>query len=107
MSRNFSVPTWAKKAVWYELQPYEQKNGRDIWFNLQRRRYGGDLQGILDKLDYLQELGVNALYLTPVFQSPSSHKYDGATYHHIDPNFGPDPRGDLKIIASEVGHDPQ
>jgi glycosidase len=146
---NFSVPAWAKKAVWYqifperfrngdpandpaledirgayphdltspwqihpwhadwyELQPYEQKNGRDIWFNLQRRRYGGDLQGILDKLDYLQELGVNALYLTPVFQSPSSHKYDGATYHHIDPNFGPDPRGDLKIIASEIGHDP-
>ncbi len=92
---------------WYELQPYEQKNGKDMWFNLQRRRYGGDLQGILDKLDYLQELGVNALYLTPVFQAPSSHKYDGATYHHIDPNFGPDPRGDLKIIAGEVGHDPK
>ncbi|MDZ7361576.1 MAG: glycoside hydrolase family 13 protein [candidate division KSB1 bacterium] len=151
MSHNrLSVPTWAKKAIWYqifperfcngdpgndptlddirgayphdvtspwqihpwdsdwyELQPYEKKNGKDIWHNLQRRRYGGDVQGILDKLDYLQELGVNALYLTPVFQSPSSHKYDGATYHHIDPNFGPDPRGDLKIIASEVGHDPK
>jgi glycosidase len=95
------------RSDWYELQPYEQKNGKDIWFNLQRRRYGGDVQGILDKLDYLQELGVNALYLTPVFQAPSMHKYDGATYHHIDPNFGPDPTGDLKIIASEVGHDPQ
>ena len=91
---------------WYELQPYEQKNGKDIWFNLQRRRYGGDLQGILDKLDYLQELGVNALYLTPVFEAPSAHKYDGATLHHIDPHFGPDPRDDLKIIATEVGHDP-
>jgi glycosidase len=91
---------------WYELQPYEQKNGKDIWHNLQRRRYGGDLQGILDKLDYLQDLGVNALYLTPVFEAPSSHKYDGATYHHIDPHFGPDPAGDRKIIASETGHDP-
>jgi glycosidase len=92
---------------WYELQPYEQKNGKDIWHNIHRRRYGGDVQGILDKLDYLQELGINAIYLTPVFQAPSMHKYDGATYHHVDPNFGPDPVRDLKIIASEVGHDPQ
>ncbi|NUO79516.1 glycoside hydrolase family 13 protein [candidate division KSB1 bacterium] len=91
---------------WYELQPYERANGRDLEFNQQRRRYGGDLQGIIDKLDYLRDLGVNALYLTPVFESPSAHKYDGATYHHIDPNFGPDPMGDRKIIASEAGHDP-
>ncbi len=91
---------------WYELQPYERANGRDLEFNQQRRRYGGDLQGIIDQLDYLQDLGVNALYLTPVFESPSAHKYDGASYHHIDPNFGPDPIGDRKIIASEVGHDP-
>lgn len=147
---SFSVPVWAKKAVWYqifperfrngdpnndptlegirgayphditspwqihpwtadwyELQPYEQKNGKDIWHNIHRRRYGGDVQGILDKLDYLQELGINAIYLNPVFQAPSMHKYDGATYHHLDPNFGPDPAGDLKIIAGEVGHDPK
>ncbi len=91
---------------WYKLQPYEAENGRSIWFNLQRRRYGGDVQGILDRLDYLQDLGINALYLNPVFASPSSHKYDGATYHHIDPNFGPDPAGDRKIIMSETGHDP-
>ncbi len=93
-------------ADWYELQPYERANGRDLEFNQQRRRYGGDLQGIIDKLDYLQDLGVNALYLTPVFESPSAHKYDGATYHHIDPNLGPDPLGDRKLIAREVGHDP-
>jgi len=91
---------------WYKLQAYERANGRPLEFNQQRRRYGGDLQGILDKLDYLQDLGVNALYLTPVFESPSSHKYDGATYHHIDPNFGPDPNSDRKLIASEVGYDP-
>jgi len=91
---------------WYELQPYEKRNGKSIWFNIQRRRYGGDLQGILDKLDYLSDLGIGALYLNPVFESPSSHKYDGATYHHIDPNFGPDPAGDRRLIAQEVPHDP-
>jgi glycosidase len=100
----WQIHPWA--SDWYALQPYERANGRDLEFNQQRRRYGGDLQGIIDKLDYLQDLGVNALYLTPVFESPSAHKYDGATYHHIDPNFGPDPVGDRKLIASEVGHDP-
>src|SRR5690606_39833958 len=50
---------------WYRLQPYEQKNGKDIWFNIQRRRYGGDLQGIIDKLDYLKDLGIGAIYLNP------------------------------------------
>ncbi len=91
---------------WYKLQPYEKKNGKDIWFNIQRRRYGGDLQGIIDKLDYLQELGVNAIYLNPVFWSPSSHKYDAETYHHIDPYFGPNPEGDQKIISKENPNDP-
>jgi len=86
---------------WYELQPYEKKNGKDIWFNLQRRRYGGDLQGIIDKLDYLEELGIGAIYLNPVFWSPSLHKYDAETYHHIDPYFGPDPDADIKMIESE------
>jgi glycosidase len=100
----WQVHAWT--SDWYKLQPYEAENGHSIWFNLQRRRYGGDLQGILDKLGYLQDLGVNAIYLNPVFESPSSHKYDGATYHHIDPNFGPDPAGDRKIIARETGYDP-
>ena len=93
-------------ADWYERQPYEQHNGRDIWFNIQRRRYGGDLQGIIDSLDYLVDLGIEAIYLNPVFDSPSSHKYDGATYHHIDPHFGPDPDGDRRLIAGEAPHDP-
>jgi glycosidase len=64
------------------------------------------LQGIRHKLDYLQSLGVNALYLNPVFDSPSSHKYGAAYYHHIDCNFGPDPEGDRKIIALEDPADP-
>jgi cyclomaltodextrinase len=91
---------------WYELQPYEKENGRDIWFNIQRRRYGGDIEGILEKLDYLRDLGVGAIYLNPVFESPSHHKYDGATYHHIDPNFGPDPLGDRKLTDKEIPDDP-
>ncbi len=91
---------------WYKLQPYEKQNGNDIWFNLQRRRYGGDLQGIIDKLDYLKELGITALYLNPIFEAPSLHKYDGATYHHADPNFGPDPNGDRKLIVKEIPDDP-
>ncbi len=89
---------------WYELQPNEKRNGKDIWFNLQRRRYGGDLQGIIDKLEYLKKLGIGAIYLNPVFWSPSLHKYDAETYHHIDPYFGPDPDADIKMIETET-HD--
>jgi hypothetical protein len=50
--------------------------------------YGGDLQGIIDKLDYLDELGVTAIYLNPIFESPSNHKYDTTDYSLIDDNFG-------------------
>ncbi|MGM0737690.1 MAG: glycoside hydrolase family 13 protein [Bacteroidota bacterium] len=91
---------------WYRLQPYERRNDRDIWFNLQRRRYGGDLLGIIDQLDYLVDLGIDALYLNPVFQAPSHHKYDAAGYHHVDPAFGPNPDGDRVIISRETPHDP-
>ena len=50
--------------------------------------FGGDLQGIIDKLGYLKSLGVNTLYLTPIFQSESNHKYDTGNYMQIDPGFG-------------------
>ena len=52
--------------------------------------YGGDLPGIESRLDYLADLGVNALYLNPVFTALSNHKYDVADYDHVDPNFGGD-----------------
>jgi cyclomaltodextrinase / maltogenic alpha-amylase / neopullulanase len=91
---------------WYERQDYEKDAPIPFHHLVQRRRYGGDLQGIIEKLDYLQDLGVNAIYLNPVFDSPSSHKYDGMSYHHIDPNFGPDPAGDRKLIAEEDPGDP-
>lgn len=91
---------------WYQLQPWEKAGGHDFWYNAQRRRYGGDLQGIIDQLDYLQKLGVTALYLNPIFDSPSLHKYDAATYIHVDHNFGPRPLLDKKIMSSEDHTDP-
>jgi glycosidase len=101
----WQVHPWT--SDWYRMQPYEKAHaGKDIWFHLQRRRYGGDLQGVIDKLDYLRDLGINAVYLNPVFMAPSSHKYDAYVYQHIDPTFGPDPEGDRRLIASEKPDDP-
>ncbi len=101
----WEVSSWT--SDWYELQPWEKANDQDYDYQFQLRRYGGDLQGIIDKLDYLQDLGINAIYLNPVFDSPSSHKYGAAMYHHIDRHFGPDPAGDSQIIESEIPEDPQ
>ncbi|QHL89336.1 alpha-amylase [Nibribacter ruber] len=103
-SSAFQIHPWT--SDWYKLQPYEKGNGKDIYYNLQRRRYGGDLQGVIDKLEYLQSLGVNAIYMNPVFWAPSSHKYDALSYHHVDPTFGPDPEGDKQLIAKENPLDP-
>ncbi len=91
---------------WYKLQPWEAKNGHDFYWNAGVRRYGGDLQGIINKLDYLQKLGITAIYLNPMFESPSLHKYDASMYHHIDNNFGPNPDKDRKIWAEENPGDP-
>ncbi|HNT67182.1 MAG TPA: glycoside hydrolase family 13 protein [bacterium] len=103
--RAWRIHPWG--SDWYALQDYERENGdRELWKHMLRRRYGGDLQGIIDKLDYLQDLGIGALYLNPVFWAPSLHKYDGACYHHIDPNFGPDPEGDRRLMQTEDPVDP-
>ncbi|MCB9209251.1 MAG: alpha-glucosidase C-terminal domain-containing protein [Ignavibacteriales bacterium] len=90
---------------WYKLQPWEN-NGHDFYWNAGVRRYGGDLQGVINKLDYLQNLGITAIYLNPVFESPSLHKYDASSYHHIDNNFGPDPEKDRQIWSEENPIDP-
>lgn len=100
----WEVSPWT--SDWYELQQWEKSNGNDYDYQFQLRRYGGDIQGIIDKLDYLQDLGINAIYLNPVFDSPSSHKYGAAMYHHIDRYFGPDPIGDSQIIELENPSDP-
>jgi glycosidase len=100
----WQVHPWA--SDWYERQDWEKGGDWPFHDLIQRRRYGGDLQGVIDKLDYLRELGINAIYLNPVFDSPSLHKYDAVSYHHIDPNFGPDPEGDRQLIAAENPGDP-
>ena len=91
---------------WYKLQPWEAKTEKDFYWNAGVRRYGGDIQGVIDKLDYLKELGINSIYLNPIFEAPSLHKYDASYYHHIDNNFGPDAEGDRKIWAEENPGDP-
>lgn len=90
---------------WYARDEWEPAAG-DFYTTVQMRRYGGDLQGMIDALPYLDSLGVTALYLNPMFDSPSLHKYDGSTFHHIDVHFGPDPEGDRAIIAAEDPTDP-
>ncbi|MBA3961669.1 MAG: alpha-glucosidase C-terminal domain-containing protein [Chthoniobacterales bacterium] len=89
-------------ADWYARDDWEKEMGPDFYDSVFDRRYGGDLQGVLDKLDYLSDLGINCIYFNPIFYSRSLHKYDGNSYHHIDPNFGPDPKGDLALIEKET-----
>lgn len=95
----WQVHPWT--SDWYKLQPWEVKTEKDFYWNAGVRRYGGDLQGVIDKLDYLKELGISAIYLNPIFEAPSLHKYDATFYHHIDNNFGPDPDGDVKLWKDE------
>jgi glycosidase len=91
---------------WYSMEDWAKKSGKSFGEMSQYRRYGGDLQGIISKLDYLTTLGINAIYFNPLNDAPSLHKYDARHYHHIDVNLGPDPAGDRKIIASEKFNDP-
>ncbi|OUL04741.1 glycoside hydrolase family 13 protein [Bacillus spizizenii] len=98
----FQAPEWAKSTVWYQIFPERFANGREDlspenalpWGSKDpdvNDFFGGDLQGMIDKLDYLEDLGVNGVYLTPIFSAPSNHKYDTLDYYSIDPHFG-DPK---------------
>jgi len=100
----WSVTPWTWD--WFRQEDWAVKTGKQFNDAVQYRRFGGDLQGVLNKLDYLQNLGVTALFMNPLNDAPSLHKYDARNYHHIDVNFGPDPAGDNKIIASENPADP-
>jgi glycosidase len=98
---SWSITPWT--SDWYARAPWERELGPSFYEDgVFLRRYGGDLQGIIDRLGHLDSLGVPALYLNPVFHAPSLHKYDAASMHHIDPHFGPDPAGDLARIARET-----
>ncbi|RJS58523.1 alpha-glycosidase [Bacillus subtilis] len=95
----FQAAEWVKSTVWYQIFPERFANGREDlspenalpWGSKDpgvNDFFGGDLQGIIDKLDYLEELGVNGIYVTPIFSAPSNHKYDTLDYYSIDPHFG-------------------
>ncbi len=116
----FRVPKWATGAVMYQIYPDRFCNGNknnDVengeYYYADRpvekvydwnspvadldvaRFYGGDLAGVLKKLDYLSDLGVEVIYLNPIFVSPSNHKYDCQDYDHIDPH--------LTVISKDIG----
>ena len=96
----WSVIPWTKE--WYGLTEWEKELAGDVYGTNAHRRYGGDFQGIIDKLDYLKDLGITAIYLNPVFESPSLHKYDALSFHHADPHFGPDPEKDKAMVSGET-----
>lgn len=96
----WQVHPWTSN--WYKMQPWEQERGLKFYDVVFDRRYGGDLVGVIEKLDYLQDLGVEVIYFNPIFEAHSLHKYDASTYHHIDNNFGRDSSGDLEAIAAET-----
>ncbi|WP_445664903.1 glycoside hydrolase family 13 protein [Fodinibius sp. AD559] len=102
--KGWKISSWTDD--WYEQTDWEQSLGDSFRNGVFKRRYGGDLQGIIDKLDYLQELGIGGIYLNPVFDAVSLHKYDTSNYHHIDRFFGPDPEGDVEIMKQEDPADP-
>jgi cyclomaltodextrinase / maltogenic alpha-amylase / neopullulanase len=102
--KDWSITPWTQN--WFGQQLWEKKLQKPFNETIQFRRYGGDLQGVINKLGYLQQLGVNAIFLNPINDAPSLHKYDARNYHHVDVNFGPDPEGDNKIIAAENPADP-
>ena len=94
------VPDWVAETVWYQIFPERFANGNPeispegalAWdFAIAPQRdnfFGGDLQGIIDHLDYLHDLGITGLYLCPIFESPSNHKYNTTDYFEIDRHFG-------------------
>lgn len=94
----FTTPEWVKHAVFYQIFPERFANGEPAtdpenvqpWGTAPTNSnfMGGDLRGIIERLDYLAALGVNALYLNPIFQSTSNHKYNTTDYLRIDPHFG-------------------
>lgn len=123
----FHVPEWAKGALMYQIFVDRFNNGDPtndvlgdeyvyIGFPVAKvekwnerlsvldvdRFYGGDIQGIWDKLDYLQSLKVEVLYLSPVFVSPSNHKYDCQDYEHIDPHYGVIVKDEGELVAADA-----
>ncbi len=112
--KDWKVTPWTQD--WYKEDSFfdDYKNHKDFYGNtltkfvdkVQLRRYGGDLQGVLDKVNYLDSLGVTAIYFRPLNDAPSLHKYDARNWRHIDRNFGPNPKKDIETINNETPDDP-
>jgi len=89
----YKAPDWVRDTVWYQIFP-DRFNASPMvkkWPTgsvTNAIHYGGNLVGIIDKLPYIHDLGCTGIYLTPIFLSPSSHKYDTSDYYRIDPKFG-------------------
>ncbi|WP_127531502.1 alpha-glycosidase [Paenibacillus kobensis] len=94
----FNPPAWVKDAVFYQLFPERFANGDpsinppgvEPWGGVPTpgNFFGGDLQGVIDHLDHLSELGITAIYFNPLFAAPTNHKYDTSDYMKVDPQFG-------------------
>ncbi|RKP54169.1 alpha-glycosidase [Cohnella endophytica] len=94
----FSPPAWVKDAVFYQIFPERFANGdpsidpgnAEPWGGepTTSNFFGGDLQGVIDNLDHIEKLGINAIYFNPLFEAPTNHKYDTIDYLKIDPQFG-------------------
>lgn len=93
-------------ADWYMLTPQEAAFTPSFYPNAFRRQYGGDLEGVRRRIPYLADLGVGAVILSPVFESRSSHKFDHASWHHVDRHFGPRIDADTIGLATERPGDP-
>jgi len=91
---------------WYAQEKWASAAELEFYSSIQMRRYGGDMQGVMDKIDYLVDLGITAVYFNPINDAPSLHKFDARNYRHVDVTFGPDPAGDQAIIAAEDPTDP-
>lgn len=94
-------PKWAEQTVWYQIFPARFCHGENPAYTKEilpwagpdkavdnSEQYGGNIQGIIDRLDYLEQLGINGLYLNPINLATSQHKYDTTDYLEIDPEFG-------------------
>ena len=91
----FEVPEWAANKVVYQIFPSRyaasQPVDKELWYKAPitfTDNLHGDLRGIIDHLDYIRDLGIDVIYMTPIFKSDSSHKYDTIDYYQIDPSFG-------------------
>ena len=91
----FEVPQWAANKVVYQIFPSRfaatQPVDKELWYKAPITPMDdlhGNLRGIIEHLDYIKDLGIDVVYLTPIFKSNSCHKYDTIDYYQVDPSFG-------------------